>query len=147
MRLMDGRIEVIENNNAANPIDVGTQSPLWKPVHCGEKPTRFIADGGDVRLTAIDENFKDWDGCAWKDLQIDIEPPELLKVLALSPINAESKESFLYIDNSGERLPLRGGSWLGGANAGVFALNLNSARSLSFSNIGFRAAYYRKTGN
>lgn len=147
LRLMDGRIEVIENNNAANPIDVGEQSPLWKPVLCGEKTTRFIAEGGDVRLTAIDENFKDWDGCAWKDLQIDIEPPELLKVLALSPINAENKESFLYIDSSGERLPLRGGHWGSGAYSGVFALPLNGPRSGADGNIGFRAAYYRKTGN
>lgn len=39
-----------------------------------------------------------------------------------------------------ERLPIRGGNWNNGANAGVFALNLNNARSNSNTNIGFRPA-------
>jgi len=38
------------------------------------------------------------------------------------------------------RLPLRGGNWNNGANAGVFALNLNNPRSNVNTNIGFRAA-------
>jgi hypothetical protein len=39
-----------------------------------------------------------------------------------------------------ERLPIRGGNWNNGSRAGVFALNLNNARSNSNSNIGFRPA-------
>ena len=39
-----------------------------------------------------------------------------------------------------ERLPIRGGNWNNGSNAGVFALNLNNARSNSNTNIGFRPA-------
>ena len=39
-----------------------------------------------------------------------------------------------------ERLPIRGGNWNNGANAGVFALNLNNPRSNANSNIGFRPA-------
>lgn len=35
-------------------------------------------------------------------------------------------------------LPLRGGNWNNGSNAGLFALNLNNERSNSNSNIGFR---------
>ncbi|RGE05699.1 hypothetical protein DW826_12365 [Clostridium sp. AM34-11AC] len=38
------------------------------------------------------------------------------------------------------RLPIAGGNWNNGANAGVFNLNLNNARSNSNSNIGFRSA-------
>jgi hypothetical protein len=38
------------------------------------------------------------------------------------------------------RLPIRGGNWDNGANAGVFALNLNNSRSNVNSNIGFRSA-------
>ena len=37
-------------------------------------------------------------------------------------------------------LPLRGGNYHDGASAGVFALLLNNARSLSNGNVGFRAA-------
>jgi len=39
-----------------------------------------------------------------------------------------------------ERVPLRGGNWNNGSNAGPGALNLNNARSNSNSNIGFRPA-------
>lgn len=38
------------------------------------------------------------------------------------------------------RLPLRGGNWNNGSNAGLGALNLNNSRSNSNSNIGFRPA-------
>lgn len=38
------------------------------------------------------------------------------------------------------RLPIRGGNWNNGSNAGLFALNLNNARSNVNSNIGFRPA-------
>lgn len=37
-------------------------------------------------------------------------------------------------------VPIRGGNWDNGANAGVFALNLHNARSNSDNDIGFRAA-------
>ena len=39
-----------------------------------------------------------------------------------------------------ERLPIRGGNWNNGSQAGVFALNLNNARSNANTNIGFRPA-------
>lgn len=38
------------------------------------------------------------------------------------------------------RLPIRGGAWNNGANAGVFSLNLNNPRSNANNNIGFRLA-------
>lgn len=42
--------------------------------------------------------------------------------------------------NARNRLPLRGGNWNNGSNAGLGALNLNNARSNTNSNIGFRPA-------
>lgn len=49
--------------------------------------------------------------------------------------------------NTRNRLPLRGGNWNNGSNAGLGALNLNNARSNANSNIGFRPAldYARST--
>lgn len=35
-------------------------------------------------------------------------------------------------------LPLRGGNWNNGSNAGLFALNLNNPRSNVNTNVGFR---------
>ena len=37
-------------------------------------------------------------------------------------------------------VPIRGGNWNNAANAGVFALNLNNARSNANTNIGARPA-------
>ena len=39
-----------------------------------------------------------------------------------------------------QRLPLCGGRWNNGSNAGVFNVNLNNPRSNSNSNVGFRSA-------
>lgn len=38
-------------------------------------------------------------------------------------------------------MPIRGGNWNNRANAGLFNLNLNNARSNANWDIGFRAAY------
>jgi len=38
------------------------------------------------------------------------------------------------------RLPIRGGNWDNGTNAGLFALNLNNTRSHVNNNVGFRSA-------
>ena len=43
--------------------------------------------------------------------------------------------------NTGERMPIRGGGWSNGANAGLGALHLNTERSGSAPNIGFRFAF------
>lgn len=40
-----------------------------------------------------------------------------------------------------QRIPIVGGNWNNGANAGVFNLNLNNARSNVNSNIGARPDY------
>ena len=41
------------------------------------------------------------------------------------------------------RLPIAGGNWNNGSNAGVFELNVNNRRSNADSNIGFRSALLR----
>lgn len=43
------------------------------------------------------------------------------------------------------RLPICGGNWNNGANAGVFNVNLNNPRSNANGNIGFRSALPSKS--
>lgn len=147
LRLQDGEIQVIPDNNAANPVDMSRTSPLWKPVLSDNKPTRILVDDEGTLSIANEGDSSNWDGCEWRELELDIEPPELLKAIALCPPDIESNESYLFADSDGERLPYRGGDWSNGANAGVFALHLNNLRSNVYSGIGFRAAYYRKSAN
>lgn len=67
--------------------------------------------------------------------------PALLKALGIAPVDAQCGGDMLYVRNYGERLPLRGGSWLSSSGAGVFALILGNARSSADDGIGFRSAY------
>jgi hypothetical protein len=64
-----------------------------------------------------------------------------MKRAALYPYDATNPKGYLTVRNYGERLPLRGGNWGDGANAGLFALSLLYARSASGSNLGFRPAF------
>ena len=83
----------------------------------------------------------DYDGCEWGDAEFEFGITEQMKELALYP--GEPK-AYLYADTEGERLPVAGGNWAGGAYAGVFNLDLNIARSYSGSAFGFRSAFYGK---
>lgn len=75
-----------------------------------------------------------------------IEVPERMKALGLFPedqtAEAYDNRGVLDFRNNGERLPVRGGYWIYGAYAGVFALGLNSARTYAYAYVGFRVAYY-----
>lgn len=67
--------------------------------------------------------------------------PDIIKALALFPLDSSHGGDNLYVRNYGERLPIRGGYWSGGSSAGVFYLYLSNARSNSSHNIGFRSAF------
>ena len=72
-----------------------------------------------------------------------VTAPELAKALILYP-DEPGKDyggDYHWMNNSGERLPVAGGHWFNGANAGVFSLDLRNARSNSNSGVGFRSAY------
>ena len=83
----------------------------------------------------------DYDGCKWGDAEFEFDATEQMKELALYP---GEPEAYLYADTEGERLPIAGGSWDSGADAGVFYLNLLNARSSSHGPVGFRSAFYGK---
>jgi hypothetical protein len=67
--------------------------------------------------------------------------PNLLKLLGIAPIDSVHGGDGLWVRNYGERLPIRGGSWSYGSDAGVFALFLVNPRSISSTHFGFRAAF------
>lgn len=75
------------------------------------------------------------------EAEFEFDVTEQMKELALYP---GEPETYLYADTEGERLPLAGGRWSNGANAGVFYLDLLTARSYSSGNVGFRSAFYGK---
>lgn len=67
-----------------------------------------------------------------------------LKKLAIGPVQTGANvhgHDHTWWRNFGERIPLRGGDWSLGGNAGVFALSLYSARRTRGWSIGFRPAF------
>jgi len=85
----------------------------------------------------------------WKDLTKKdgyTVPISMLQAL-IAPITlaggtySQDPKGALYVRNYGARFPLRGGTWFDGAGAGLFCLDLNYARSNSFSILGFRLAF------
>lgn len=66
---------------------------------------------------------------------------ELMRRLGIEHATASVSGS-LYVNNVGECLPVRGGSWYFGSNAGLAALYLNAPRSNSDNYIGSRSAFF-----
>lgn len=141
MRLMDGKLEIANNNDAAMPIDLSENSSLWLPVEVGEESVYLVVEDGELRFTTEEPEDTDYDGCRWKDVKFDFNLPEVMKNLGLF---VGEPETYIYADMNGERLPLCGGFWYDGSSAGVFHVSLNGPRSISYGNVGFRSAYYRK---
>ena len=141
MRLMDGKLEIANNNDAAMPIDLSENSSLWLPVEVGEESVYLVVEDGELRFTTEEPEDTDYDGCRWKDVKFDFNLPEVMKNLGLF---VGEPETYIYADMNGERLPICGGSWYSGSNAGVFSVHLRDPRSISYSYVGFRSAYYRK---
>jgi len=79
----------------------------------------------------------------YKDLTaaLGVTVPNLLKLLGMFPHDTTIERGRFYMRNEGERLPIRGGNWNDGGDAGVFALNLSNARSNASTDFGFRPAF------
>lgn len=141
-RLMNGDLQVVENNDAALDIDLGEDSPNWKPILDGEDIIRISAGDG-MRFTT-DDIEEGWGGSRWKDVTFDCEITEQLRELALFP---GEPEAYLFADTEGERFPYRGGSGYSASYAGVFYTYLYDPRAVTGTDIGFRSAFFRKTAN
>ena len=159
MRLNDGEIQIIPDNNAAiQNADHSDGSTLWKAI---VQDGSLVAPGtantlkydasnangsGNVILSEAIANR----GTDSVNMEMVFESmtassgvtvPILLKSLGLFPLDTAHGGDHIWVRNNLERFPLFGGDWLAGSAAGVFALNLNTNRSYHNTYVGFRAAY------
>jgi len=159
MRLMNGEIQILADNNAAdNTKDQSSTSTEWKAiaqdgslVAPGTAGTlKYDATGatgsGSVQLDDVIDSQSDGTTSASVDFEslaadTGITVPNLLKQLGLFPGLSGLGGDNIWMRNLDERLSLRGGAWRGDADAGVFALNLYYARSYSTDTFGFRPAF------
>lgn len=155
MRLMNGEIQIIPYANCmAADASMGASSTLWKaiaadgtlvePGTAGTLKYNYVS--GHIQLTSGDITPEDtWRGDTYQNMTLDsaLTVPEIAKALLIYPDEpgGDYGGDGHYMNNSGERLPICGGSWLNTSDAGVFLVYLYDPRSDSDTNIGFRSAY------
>lgn len=165
LRLVDGEIQIIPDNNAAAGVDMSATSTLWKAINAtgslinagaaGSLKYDYTADPGTASaqkgiaklvttLTHKQTVEAPYSAGEFESLTADsgIAVPEILKVLGLYPYGTKDNHGdYFYMRNIGERLPFRGGSFMTTSKSGVFALDLINPRTHSADNVGFRSAF------
>lgn len=167
LRLVQGEVQIIADNNAADPTcDLSASSSAWKAIKASDG-TLVDPDGtgttqGTVKLDLINSKWtysttiahdKTNAGCSFKDVTCDssIGDEAKLKLMALAMlpdttltgtgIDTTYGGDYFYVNNGeDERCLLRGGGWYNGASAGVFNSNLSNPRSYSNADVGGRSA-------
>lgn len=160
LKLLEGKIFVHQDNNFTTPespgqaagwVDTGvyfdnttpgdntqTDHDIAGNIVLGAERTNPMYTGDPTGNPYYAYNYQTFETLAPKS---GFTVPDLLKHLAIAPIDANHGGDGLLVRNYGERVPIRGGRWGHGAYAGVFALLLRLARSISGYGIGFRAAF------
>lgn len=142
LRVLDGKIQIAENNDAALPdCDLSPSGSCWTPLadDAGNQIFGGYKDGRAV-ITASGR-IDGYSGCRWSNALIDTTS-EKMKELALY---AGEPNAYIWIDGTdGEYLLLRGGYWFHGGGAGVFAVSLGSPRSNVSAFVGGRSAFFKK---
>ncbi len=154
LRIVDGEIQIIPYGNAMkHDCNMSATSTEWKAI---------TMDGTLVTPGAADTLKLDWAAnkitlaktlttqanaarsTNFENLALasGVTAPPLFKALGLFPDGTGYEGDNVWINNSGERLPIRGGGWHNGASAGVFALHLHNPRSFVGGDIGVRSAFY-----
>ena len=152
LRLLDGTIEYIPNNDAALTGWL-RDSAVWQQSRTARGPVRVEVESGEITITdraAAEDYTPDYDGTRIADLKIDLqEVPQALKDLGIVPDKrAESElKTYVYFDaTEGEWLPVRGSAFNYTSNSGASALHLFYPRSYSYGDVGFRSAFYEING-
>ena len=156
MRLVNGEIQIIADNNAALlAIDMGESSVQWKAID-GETGNLVTPDGNGTTVGTVkyaDSGTADYtiNGASFGAIRnlsttkpVTAAALAKLKVLCLYPHienTASYNSDYFYKNMTGERVPIRGGDWSYAASAGVFALSLFYARTSTFTIIGARPAF------
>lgn len=143
LRIKNGRLMVAQNNDAALPeTDLTQCGDDWKPLTDDSgAPVYVSVSDGKITFTTDHNEAGGCAGCKWGEVKTECKS-EMLKEYALF---AGEEETYCYIDaTEGEYIPIRGGNWDYGTNAGVFALNLNNSRAVSLWVFGGRSAFFKK---
>ena len=152
MRIVDGEIHVIANNDAAmTATDMAAGSTAWRAIDGatgdlvapGHANAVKYAASGTASYTLVRASGQSFEGMTNPGgTPVSAAALQKLKAFGLFPAAGTGLGGDGFWHNlTDERLPIRGGRWDGGAYAGVFALYLYHPRSLASATLGARPAF------
>lgn len=150
-RVVNGELQIIPDNDSALAVDETAQSKNWKAilpdgslVSPGTEGTLKLHSRQDKLALSTENAITDdkWNGGLFCEMEADFKVPGILKALALYPadVSGYGQQKF-WCNNSGERIPWRGGTWDAYANSGIFCLFTCYPRTHNSIWCGFRSAY------
>ena len=171
LRLVDGEIQILANNDAATASLFDDSAP-WKAIlqdgslvapgtagtlklnspSASNNDTIAVSLGAPTIATSVtnytgpagDSNHS-YDHCftsfASLSAATGVTVPAIMRALALAPLSSPALAGGFWMRNNGQRYPSRGGRWASGANAGLGALLLNDPASNADSGNGARPAF------
>lgn len=158
-RLYDCELQILENNNAADPgADLSASSAAWKAIlpNASNDGYTLVAPGtagtlhwnwlnGKITLdTQCDDLTVGAKGQSFATLAVNSERlpyiPHIVKELGLFPTGSEDKtEGYYYVNFvAGERFPRRGGNYSNGSSAGLGFVSANYERGNAYAHYGCR---------
>lgn len=154
LKLVDGKLIMPNDNNYM--LDEAQWSDTGVRFDASAAGGGIDGSYGDVGDPIISDSISNYSGpvgdsgyydytylAEWKSMpaKSGYTVPVNVKQACIAPYDSINPKGGVWARNYGERLPLHGGNWKSGGDAGLFALNLIFARSYSYSNVGFRPAY------
>lgn len=158
-RLYDCELQILENNNAADPdADLSASSAAWKAILPNKSDDGYtlVAPGTTGTLhwnwlnskitldTQCDDLTVGAKGQSFTTLAVNSERlpyiPHIVKELGLFPTGSDDKTEVYYYVNftAGERFPRRGGSFDHGSYAGLGYVTAGHERGSAYPSFGCR---------
>jgi len=161
-RIYDGELQILENNNAADPdADLSASSASWKAIlpNAANNGYTLVAPGttgtlhwtwqnSKITLDTVAPEFDDeYRGTNFKDLAVNTANvpyvPCILQELGLFPISGDDTQGYYYVQMSrGERFPRRGGNCGSASSAGLGCVDSAYSRGSRDVVYGVRSAYF-----
>ncbi len=170
LRLVDGEIQILANNDAATASLFDGSAP-WKAIlqdgslvapgtagtlklnspsasnndtTAGNLGTPTIATSVTNYTGPAGDSNHSYDYCSTLFASLPaatgVTVPAIMRALALAPLSSPALAGGFWMRNNGQRYPLRGGGWNHGAYAGLGALDLRYPASIASGNLGARPA-------
>ncbi|MCS6180036.1 SUMF1/EgtB/PvdO family nonheme iron enzyme [Shewanella baltica] len=153
MKLENGQIITTLDNNP-EIVEVNWHkhaayfdSPVDSQAGSGNAGAPILSNTVTKRNGPINDNSNDYPYLSASHFAtitkaVSYVPNELLRKLLIESANTSTIGGYISATNYGERFMIRGGSWSGGTDTGLGAMNVSGSRQSMGNGIGFRPALF-----